>query len=404
MKINYKSDFDFLLRTVDSSGAEMEWPLHDWRARFYTSNRGRYFEASCFDGVCRNCIKEDGKIRIVADGHGLGPGRLWCELDLFIPDDTYPDGIRHEVTPVPLDIDLVAGASDKVPVIGTVPLPGGELPDISAILDELASMRETVTALEKRLEFVGDGGGDYLPAGPPQVIIDTWNIACGTLGKFNATSGFFELNGLIDLTYEDAIKILSYGRHWSFQHFAINPQTEKSKIRTCLPPQAYSTGTLDTFNQLFYGQSDIEVINLNPFSTNLNFSYGVSTKEPYAEKVFNKCSKLHTIYGYISVANMSVINDWFNGCFLLRELRLFGVNKDLNFKDCPLLSPDSLSYIVSKRYSTNKITFTVHADVYAKLTGDTTNEVTAALSTSELEKWCAIMTLADEKNITFVTL
>lgn len=381
----------------------MGWPAHDWRARFFTSDRGRAFEASCIGGRCINCLNDSGQIRIVADSHGLGPGRLWCELEEMIPDAGFPDGVRLEVTPVQLDILLVPGASDAGTVIGTVPLPGGEAPDVSVLIDELAAVRATVSELEKRLQSIGDGSGGYESAGPPQAIIDMWNIACGTMGKFNGTSGFFELNGLTDLTYEEAIKILSYGRHWSFQHFAINPQTEKIKIRTNLPPQAYSTVTLDSFNQLFYGQSDIEVINLNPFSTGLNFSYGVNTKDSYAEKVFNKCAKLHTIYGYISVSNMTVITDWFNGAISLREVRLHGVNKDINFKDCPLLSADSLSYIISKRYSTNNIAITVHADVYAKLSGDTMNAAAAALSTSELQEWGAILAQAAEKNIQFAT-
>ena len=46
-------------------------------------------------------------------------------------------------------------------------------------------------------------------------------------------------------------------------------------------------------------------------------------------------------------------------------------------------------------------TVTVHSDVYAKLTGDTTNAAAAALTEEELAQWMAIMVTAGEKGIVF---
>lgn len=47
---------------------------------------------------------------------------------------------------------------------------------------------------------------------------------------------------------------------------------------------------------------------------------------------------------------------------------------------------------------------TVHPDVYAKLTGDTTNAGAAAISPEELQQWMALPELAAQKNIVFATV
>ena len=35
-KVNYKSDFDAILRIKDCSGEDLEWPTFDWYAKLYT--------------------------------------------------------------------------------------------------------------------------------------------------------------------------------------------------------------------------------------------------------------------------------------------------------------------------------------------------------------------------------
>ena len=54
--------------------------------------------------------------------------------------------------------------------------------------------------------------------------------------------------------------------------------------------------------------------------------------------------------------------------------------------------------------SESGITITVHTDVYAKLTGDTTNAAAAALTEEELAQWMAITEAAAAKNISFATV
>lgn len=111
MKINYKSDFDFLLRLRDITGKEIGWPEFDWRARFYTSTKANVFEASCIGDERRNCFNDDGRIHIVADNHHLSAGELHCEFTSYFPNDEYADGNERIVTPFDLDITLVRDSS-----------------------------------------------------------------------------------------------------------------------------------------------------------------------------------------------------------------------------------------------------------------------------------------------------
>lgn len=60
--------------------------------------------------------------------------------------------------------------------------------------------------------------------------------------------------------------------------------------------------------------------------------------------------------------------------------------------------------MVAKAANTTPITITVHPDVYAKLTGDTTNAAAAALSADELAQWQSLVSAAAAKNISFATV
>lgn len=110
-KINYKSDFDFILRLRDGAGADIGWPDYDWVARFYTSMKVNAIEVSCIGGRCQNCYNDDGRIHVVMNHHTLSPGILTVEFSAMIPNDTYPDGDEVIVAPESLSIELVREAA-----------------------------------------------------------------------------------------------------------------------------------------------------------------------------------------------------------------------------------------------------------------------------------------------------
>lgn len=113
-RINYKSDFDFILRLRDCKGDAVGFPGYDWEARLWTpQNKANAYTASCRGGVCENCYNDNGEIHIVCDGHRLGLGQLCAELTVELPNGIYPDGYRKRVEPQLLDIELVNDAGDS---------------------------------------------------------------------------------------------------------------------------------------------------------------------------------------------------------------------------------------------------------------------------------------------------
>lgn len=71
-KVNYKSDFDFIMRLKDASGKDVPWPDCDWDALFWTSSKAHSYTASCIGGKYVNCFREaDGSIHFVFDNHRM---------------------------------------------------------------------------------------------------------------------------------------------------------------------------------------------------------------------------------------------------------------------------------------------------------------------------------------------
>lgn len=111
-KINFKSDFDFLLRLKDTEGNEVLPSGCDWTADIFTDSLAEPFRVSCIGGRCTNCFIDDGRIHVVCNSHNLRPGMLKAEFRTWLPDNIFPDGSRTVVSPVPLGIELVRGAGD----------------------------------------------------------------------------------------------------------------------------------------------------------------------------------------------------------------------------------------------------------------------------------------------------
>lgn len=120
-RINYKSDFDFILRinAVGDDGdlTEVGVPDYDWEVVLSSGSncRGmgaRTFTASSKEGVMTNCFIDNGNIHIVCDNHGLASGKVHAEMYSYLPNNIYPDGKKRIVAPQPLGIELVVGAGE----------------------------------------------------------------------------------------------------------------------------------------------------------------------------------------------------------------------------------------------------------------------------------------------------
>lgn len=110
-RINYKSDFDFILKLRDGCGQNIGFPKYDWSAKIWTSVKAYAVTISCIGGKCINCYDDNDSVHIVLNNHGLGPGRVNIEFTAEIPNSLYPDCSERIVVPAPIGIELIRAAA-----------------------------------------------------------------------------------------------------------------------------------------------------------------------------------------------------------------------------------------------------------------------------------------------------
>lgn len=219
---------------------------------------------------------------------------------------------------------------------------------------------------------------------PPQSFIDLWNYACGKWGRYNESTRLFELNGLTDITYNEAIAI--------WRHTAFSSSYFPSYCRTNIPHRyvaAYGFAPRVWF-------SNIEVLNILPYNeSNSNLQIPQNdTFDWYDVKiervigVMKATDKIYTVHA--------------RSLPTLVEIKISGISKNFyNLANAPKVNLDSWIFLVANSANTTDITITVHANVYAKLTGDTTNSAAAVLTPEEIAQWSALLDTAVDRNIRF---
>lgn len=120
--------------------------------------------------------------------------------------------------------------------------------------------------------------------------------------------------------------------------------------------------------------------------------------------MFIGCTNLIEILGVIDMSSGSNCTDMFKNCPKLEEVNLKGLKTSISFSDSPLLMLQSVQYMVNNASLTTAITITVHPNVYAKITGDTSNEAYSSLSDEDKSAWTSILQTALNKNISFATI
>jgi len=227
------------------------------------------------------------------------------------------------------------------------------------------------------------------------LFCDLFNAAAGSAGYAKFTNGVWDckLNGLT-LSYNEAVVIYNVTNG--------SPATEgfcNARIRTNIwnDRLTYGHGPADDRCpvMLFHGCVNIEVIRFNAWVSDPRL-------------MFDSCKKLtKVIGGFIGDEGWpkNPMPELFPHSPLITSFKLHRLQNDVSFANNPLIDLDSFTYMVTNRVSTNTnvYTITVHADVYAKLTGDTTNEAAAALTADELSQWQALLTKAAGKHIAFAS-
>lgn len=270
--------------------------------------------------------------------------------------------------------------------------------------ETVADFKEVTTAERSAIETA-----DAEWTRPPQSFIDLWNNACidpltkRAVGRYNESTGYFELNGLTDITYQQAMDIYRFtsGAFPGNVTEDCNNTYGYAKFRTNLPSNGVKH-VLEIYD-MFYHNEILEVVRLPQY-----YSDGVHLHKN-TRGAFCGCYKLKEILNVMlapqCISSSKTWVDTFYKCVLLETVRIKNLYGNISFAHSPLISSDSISYLVENRTAahTDVITVTVHADTFAKLTGDTTNPAVAALTPAELAQWQQILTAATAKNISFTT-
>lgn len=140
-EINYKSDFDFILKLKGSEckcgqkeDGDPEFPSYDFRGEIWPEKIKELQEDFGFDwerisqyglrkgmkpyvfskkgAYLTNCINDKGRIHVVVDNHELPTGKLILVFTSYIPNPLYPDGSKKITDEYPLNIELVEGRGD----------------------------------------------------------------------------------------------------------------------------------------------------------------------------------------------------------------------------------------------------------------------------------------------------
>ena len=210
-------------------------------------------------------------------------------------------------------------------------------------------------------------------------------VAAGAV--YNEKTGFYELNGLTDITEEQMKVIYVQTHHVTRQTDLSGVFANANNIRTNYPFKIDGGYKQVLCHATFAGCTNIEVVAFTKSTNNVFYSSRVNY-------LFQHCRKLKEVIGIIRMDYASSSEKYekmFYQCFALVSVSLRGVKYDISFSDSPLISLESLQFMITNAANTSPIIVTVHADVYAKIQDESN------------ANWHALIEAATAKQITFAT-
>lgn len=210
-------------------------------------------------------------------------------------------------------------------------------------------------------------------------------VAAGAV--YNEKTGFYELNGLTDITEQQMRTI----------YIQTNPTKRVADLCSVLNAASIRTNfaflnrgvnkNIDCY-AAFNNCTNLEVVALGARE-------GDNFYPSRVHYMFTNCTKLRRIIGVLNAVSIEshsnpFINT-FSGCISLETLLLLNLKNNVSFANSPLISFGSLKYMITNTVNTSPITVTVHSDVYDKIQDETNVE------------WHALIETAAAKQITFAT-
>lgn len=213
-----------------------------------------------------------------------------------------------------------------------------------------------------------------------RVFVDEWNARCvvcsaihpnqikqNTFGRYNEETGFFELNGLTDITYEEAVEIMRVPDTMC-SHDVANRNYQYSRARTFFPIK----GDIQAHRgALFMQVPNLEVVRLvNYYIVNNGADPDTSPQlVSHTRNMFFLCPRLREVKGVIKLMSTDDMNVHFYDTFgpVLETLWVQGICLPVQLHRCPKLRLECIAYMVEYAANTTEIEIMLHPDVFALL-------------------------------------
>lgn len=203
------------------------------------------------------------------------------------------------------------------------------------------------------------------------VVADTLKrlfVAAGA--EYNTLTGSFSLNGVDDITEEQMLLIYDSKNLMSASN--MRAAAVGDSVPTYYPMRGMvgrrREGCPVDLSDAFCGSS-VEVVKFGQ-EQSLNSADSENLLPISAlDGAFEGCTKIHTIYPMSVCDVKSISGETFRGCCALRELRLKGLAASLDVSSSPLLSYNTLNYIVCYAAPENVITLKLHPYTYNYIKG-----------------------------------
>lgn len=211
---------------------------------------------------------------------------------------------------------------------------------------------------------------------------DMWMAAWGDDGAIDHSKAKPYMGNGVEMSYEEALDALRHHTDLSFTDYT----SMFSWLDALTLPPIYVTTPNVNFSNAFQGCQRLRRLKLVPAGTQKEITlrgFGA---------MFHRCDRLEEVEGVLNISGAPKAWSTFFDCGSLREVRVKGLNQDIDLHYSPNLSLASIRYMVDNAADTGEaVALTVHQEVFDKLTDESNAE------------WHAVLEAATGKQITFVS-
>lgn len=233
---------------------------------------------------------------------------------------------------------------------------------------KVANTKQNKLAGSEDVSIGADGKLSVTENAKREVFIDLWDNAARTAGRYNPATGYFELNGITDISYEEAISIYNntYATYAAFNNFRSGIAITYVKPRTTLP--SLTDCARQTYPDVSGTYSTIEVLSLVVKINNDSTDNGNKFTAPKSQSYNYKISR------WLDRLKFTTTNQTYNyrSNWVLSEFYfVIEAPCTITMVDSPMLSVESFEYMVQNSITlSSPATIKIDQVVFDRLPAD----------------------------------